>query len=54
MIVGVVLAAGLSRRMGQPKLLLALEGKAVLRHAVERVLAGGVDQVIVVAAPDHA
>lgn len=40
--------------MGQPKLLLALEGKAVLRHAVERVLAGGVDQVIVVAAPDHA
>jgi molybdenum cofactor cytidylyltransferase len=53
MIVGVVLAAGLSRRMGQPKLLLALEGKPVLRHAVERMLAGGVDQAVIVVPPEH-
>ena len=52
MIVGVVLAAGLSRRMGQAKLLLALEGKPVLRHAVERVLAGGVERVLVVIPPE--
>lgn len=52
MIVGVVLAAGLSRRMGQAKLMLALEGKPVLRHAVERVLAGGVERLIVVLPPE--
>lgn len=52
MTVGVVLAAGLSRRMGQPKLLLALEGRPVLRHAVERVLVGGVERVVVVVPPD--
>ncbi len=53
MIVGVVLAAGLSRRMGQPKLLLTLEDKPVLRHAVERMLAGGVDEGVIVVPPDH-
>jgi molybdenum cofactor cytidylyltransferase len=53
MIVGVVLAAGLSRRMGQPKLLLTLEGKPVLRHAVERMLAGGVDQAVIVVPLEH-
>jgi len=46
----VVLAAGLSRRMmGRPKLLLPLEGRPVVRHAVERVLAAGIDAVVVVA-----
>jgi molybdenum cofactor cytidylyltransferase len=53
MILGVVLAAGLSRRMGQPKLLLTLEGKPVLRHAVERMLAGGVDETVIVVPPEH-
>jgi molybdenum cofactor cytidylyltransferase len=53
MIVGVVLAAGLSRRMGRPKLLLALEGKPVLRHAVEGMLAGGVDEAVIVVPPEH-
>jgi molybdenum cofactor cytidylyltransferase len=53
MIVGVVLAAGLSRRMGQPKLLLTLEGKPVLRHAVERMLAGGVDEAVIVVPTEH-
>jgi molybdenum cofactor cytidylyltransferase len=47
----VVLAAGLSRRMGQAKLLMPVGGKALLRHAVETVLAGGVDSVWVVTGP---
>ena len=47
-IAGVVLAAGLSRRMGQAKLLLPLEGRPVVRHVVERLLAAGLDPLIVV------
>ena len=52
MIAAVVLAAGLSRRMGRPKLLLPVDGRAVVRHAVEAVLAGGVDSAWVVTGPD--
>jgi molybdenum cofactor cytidylyltransferase len=49
-VAAVVLAAGLSRRMKcRPKLLLPLEGRPVVRHAVERVLAAGIDTVVVVA-----
>src|SRR5438093_3012580 len=48
LIAGIVLAAGLSRRMGQPKLLLPLAGRAVVRHATERLLTAGLDPVIVV------
>jgi molybdenum cofactor cytidylyltransferase len=51
-IAGVVLAAGLSRRMGQAKLLMLVDGRAIVRHAVETVLAGGVDSVWVVTGPD--
>lgn len=54
MIAAVVLAAGLSRRMGRPKLLLDLKGKAVVRHAVERVLDAGISPVSVVVGPEHA
>ena len=43
-----VLAAGLSLRMGRPKLLLDWGGKPVVRRAVERVKAGGVDEVVIV------
>jgi molybdenum cofactor cytidylyltransferase len=50
----VVLAAGLSRRMGQAKLLLPVGGRAIVRHAVEAVLAGGVDGAWVVVGPDVA
>ncbi|MBI2218582.1 MAG: nucleotidyltransferase family protein [Candidatus Rokubacteria bacterium] len=53
MIVAIVLAAGLSRRMGEPKLLLDLHGKPVIRWAVERVMPH-VDDVLVVVPPDHA
>ncbi|MGH7315454.1 MAG: nucleotidyltransferase family protein [Candidatus Rokuibacteriota bacterium] len=52
MIAGVVLAAGLSRRMGQAKLLMPVGGRAIVRHAVEGVRAGGVDSVWVVTGPD--
>src|SRR5207247_10417488 len=49
MIAGLVLAAGLSRRMAQPKLLLPVEGgKPLARLTVERILAADLDEVIVV------
>lgn len=50
-IAGIVLAAGLSRRMGQAKLLLDIGGTPVIRHAVSRVLAAALDDVIVVVGP---
>ena len=53
MTVAVVLAAGLSRRMGRPKLLLPLEGGTVIRLTVEQLLAAGMDEVIVVVGPEH-
>ncbi len=40
-VAGVVLAAGASRRMGQNKLLLKLEGESLVRRAVRRALGGG-------------
>lgn len=48
MIAAIVLAAGLSRRMGRAKLLLDWGGKPVIRRVVEQVKAGGVDEVLVV------
>ena len=52
MIAAIVLAAGLSRRMGQAKLLMPVGGRAIVRYVVESVLAGGVDLVWVVTGPD--
>ena len=49
---GVVMAAGLSRRMGRNKLLAELGGKPLLRHAVEAALASRLDPVIVVTGHD--
>lgn len=54
MIAAVVLAAGLSRRMGEPKLLLPLGGRPVIRATAERVRAGGVGLMIVVAGTEAA
>jgi molybdenum cofactor cytidylyltransferase len=48
-----VLAAGLSRRMGKAKLLLLLEGKPLVRWSVESLMPH-VDVVIVVTPPDDA
>ena len=47
MITAIVLAAGLARRMGRQKLLLELQGRAVVRWSVEGILPH-VDDVVVV------
>jgi molybdenum cofactor cytidylyltransferase len=47
----VVLAAGLARRMGRQKLLLQLQGKPVVRWAVEHVVSH-VEDVVIVTGPD--
>ncbi|MBI3457388.1 MAG: nucleotidyltransferase family protein [Candidatus Rokubacteria bacterium] len=45
----VVLAAGMSSRMGRQKLLLPMEeGRPLIRLSVERVLAAGLDDVVIV------
>jgi molybdenum cofactor cytidylyltransferase len=51
-IAGVVLAAGLSRRMGRPKLLLPLDGRPLISHTVEALAAVGLDDLIVVVPPE--
>ena len=52
MITAVVLAAGQSLRMGQPKLLLPWQGQTLLGHVVNRVLASSVDEAILVLGDD--
>lgn len=47
----ILLAAGLSRRMGVCKQLLPLGGKTVIDRCLEGLLAGGVAEVIVVVGP---
>jgi molybdenum cofactor cytidylyltransferase len=49
-VLGVVLAAGRSRRMGRPKALLALGDRSFLRAAVETLREGGCAEVVVVVA----
>ncbi len=53
-IAGVVLAAGMSTRMGQNKLILPLHDKPLVRHAVEAALAAALDPVVVVTGHDAA
>ncbi len=53
MIAAIVLAAGFARRMGRQKLLLNLQGKPVVRWAVERLLPH-VEDVVVVTGQDDA
>lgn len=47
----ILLAAGLSRRMGTCKQLLPLGGTTVIARCLESLLAGGVEEVIVVVGP---
>jgi molybdenum cofactor cytidylyltransferase len=47
-IVGVVLAAGMSSRMGRPKQLLTIDGQPILRVVVDRALRSPLDEVVVV------
>ncbi len=44
MVAAVILAAGLSRRLGQPKLLLPFEGRSLIRRTTEQVSAAGEGQ----------
>ena len=44
----IVLAAGLSTRMGTQKLLLPYEGKTMIENVVDRILNSGIDKVMVV------
>ena len=53
-IAAVVLAAGRSRRMGTVnKLLIGVDGKPMVRHAVDAALAAGLTPVIVVTGHEH-
>jgi molybdenum cofactor cytidylyltransferase len=51
-IFAVVPAAGFSRRMGRPKLLLPLGGRAVIARVLEALRGGGVDATYVLARAD--
>lgn len=52
-IAGIVLAAGSSTRMGRNKLLLELDGEAVVRRAARTAIAAGLDPVVVVTGHEH-
>jgi molybdenum cofactor cytidylyltransferase len=45
---GIVLAAGASKRMGQPKQLLSFDGKPLLQHVIDAAVQSRLDEVIVV------
>jgi molybdenum cofactor cytidylyltransferase len=47
-IAGILLAAGMSSRMGSNKLLFELRGESILRGAARRALAGGLSPLVVV------
>ncbi|WP_051663375.1 nucleotidyltransferase family protein [Alicyclobacillus macrosporangiidus] len=53
-IAGIVLAAGASSRMGQPKQLLRLGGRPLVRIAAQTAVQGGVSPVVVVTGSQHA
>jgi molybdenum cofactor cytidylyltransferase len=53
MVSAVVLAAGASTRMGQPKLLLPLDGEPLVRRTVRQVCEAGFDDVLVVVGNAH-
>jgi len=47
-VAAIILAAGRSSRMGRNKLLLDLEGKPILCHAVDQALGAGLSEIVVV------
>jgi len=48
----VILAAGLSNRMGMDKLTIEIEDKTIFEHSLKNVLESGVDEVIIVTRPE--
>jgi molybdenum cofactor cytidylyltransferase len=48
MIAGILLAAGRSQRMGQPKLLLPWQGIPLIRHVAQLALRSKLDELVVV------
>ena len=54
MVSGLVLAAGLSRRMRQPKQLLRLGQTTLLEHTISVAASSRLDEVVVVVSPDLA
>ncbi len=50
-VVGIVLSAGRSQRMGRPKALLEIDGLTFLERAITTLLSGGCTSVIVVLPP---
>ncbi len=54
MISGVVLAAGTGSRFGSTKQLAELDGRPLVRHAVDALRAAGVDEILVVTGHDAA
>ena len=49
---GIILAAGASRRMGRNKLLLPLEGRPLLQHALDAAASARLDEIVLVLGPD--
>lgn len=47
-VAGILLAAGVSRRMGRNKMLMELDGESVLRRAARHARGAGLDPVVVV------
>ncbi len=54
MITAIVLAAGLSRRMGQPKMLLPWGETTVLKHVIGTLFAAGLEEILVISGGEHA
>ena len=52
-VAAIILAAGASTRMGQPKLLLTHQGVPLVRRAVEAAVGGGCTDVVVVLGANH-
>jgi len=49
----IVLAAGMSTRMGTQKLLLPFDGKTIIEKVVENILNSGIENILVVLGADH-
>jgi molybdenum cofactor cytidylyltransferase len=52
-VAAIVLAAGLSTRMGENKLLLPWQGKTVIHWVVEQVISSGVNNILLITGKDR-